>query len=70
MATYKKVEAQPSFSPEQEQQFEISTPQPARKEMVTISQLDRDISGLESRIIDFTEQKQALEAKKVELLKL
>ena len=63
--TYKKVTEQDG-----EQEFEISTPQPARKEIVTLEQLDRDIQMYQDESDRAIASKAELEAKKVELLKL
>ncbi len=53
-----------------EQEYEISTPQPASKEIVTLAQLDRDIEMYQADSDRALASKSELEAKKVEILKL
>ena len=65
VVTYKKV-----TDLEGEQKFEISTPQPVRKEVLTLSDLDREIQMYSDESDKALAKKAELEAKKVEILKL
>ena len=63
--TYKKVEDE-----SEEQKYEIATPQPASKKVVTLEELNREIAMRQSDVERALDEVSKLEAIKVELLKL
>ena len=64
--TYKKVSSEET----EEQKYQISTPQPASKKVVTLEELDREIAMYQGEADQNLAEVAKFEVIKVELLKL